>query len=96
MSNFKSEISSKICYTDLVYRRIKNKLSLEISNDEIETMILKIILKTDEINFQKIGKNIYISNTERNVRLTINSFTNRIITVDKLNKKDAFVLDCED
>lgn len=36
--------------------------------------------------FIKKGKNIYITNKEKNIRLTINSFTNRIITVDKLSK----------
>lgn len=87
MSNYKKEISNKICYTELVYGRINKKLTLALSRDKIEEMITTIISETDESEFQKTGKNIYITNSERNVRLTINSYTNRIITADKLNKK---------
>jgi Protein of unknown function (DUF3781) len=86
MQNYKKIILEKICYTKLVYGRIKKKLNWELSDDKIEEVILKIIKDTDEAKFQKIGKNIYISNDERNVKLTINSYTNRIITADKLNK----------
>ena len=86
MSSYKSEIMDKICYTDLVYGRINKKLNLKLSNDEIEKMVDTILRETDESEFQKKGKNIYISNKDRNVRLTINSFTHRIITADSLNK----------
>ncbi len=87
MSNYKNEIHDKICYTELVYGRINKKLSIELSKNKIEEMISTIISETDESDFQKTGKNIYITNNERNVRLTINSYTNRVITADKLNKK---------
>ena len=87
MNNYKKEILDKICYTELVYGRINKKLSLELSKKKIEEMIFSIISETDEVNFQKTGKNIYIIHNERNIRLTINSYTNRIITADKLNKK---------
>ncbi len=87
MSNYKKEILDKICYTELVYGRINKKLSLKLSKDKIEEMITSIISETDESDFNKTGKNIYITNNERNVRLTINSYTTRIITADKLNKK---------
>ena len=87
MNNYKKDILDKICYTELVYERINKKLSIELSKDKIEEMISTIISETDEAEFQKTGKNIYITNNERNVRLTINSYTNRIITADKLNKK---------
>ncbi|MFN6945154.1 MAG: DUF3781 domain-containing protein [Cytophagaceae bacterium] len=86
MNNFKAEILDKFCYTDLVYERINKKLNKKLSNVKIEEMIFAIINETDDSGFVKKGKNIYITNTERNVRLTINSFTNRIITADKLNK----------
>lgn len=86
MTNYKEEILENICYTDLVYGRINKKLNIELPKDKIEEMILSIIRKTDESGFYKRGKNIYVTNTDNNVRLTINSFTNRIITVDKLNK----------
>jgi Tfp pilus assembly ATPase PilU len=87
MENYKKDILDKICYTELVYGRINNKLNIELSNNKIEEMIFAIINETDETEFQKTGKNIYITNYERNIRLTINSYTNRIITADKLNGK---------
>ena len=86
MENYKKDILDKICYTELVYGRINNKLNIELSNNKIEEMIFAIINETDETEFQKTGKNIYITNNERNIRLTINSYTNRIITADKLNR----------
>jgi FKBP-type peptidyl-prolyl cis-trans isomerase (trigger factor) len=87
MEDYKTEILDKICYTDLVYERINKKLNIQLSKDEIEKMIYEIIEETDKTKFQKTGKNIYITNNYRNVRLTINSYTIRIITADRLNKK---------
>lgn len=46
----------------------------------------EILDETDESQFEKRRKNIFITNSERNIRLTINSFTNRMITADKLKK----------
>ena len=82
----KSEILNKICYTDLVYGRINKKLNKQLSKDQIEEMIFTIIKETDDSQFYKKGKNIYITNDNRKVRLTINSYTNRIITADRLKK----------
>ncbi|MCT4615371.1 MAG: DUF3781 domain-containing protein [Marinifilaceae bacterium] len=82
--SYKKDILDKICYTDLVYGRINKKLNIELSRAEIENLIISIISETDESNFHKKGKNIYIFNTERNIRLTINSYTTRIITADKI------------
>lgn len=87
MKDYKKEILEKICYTDLVYERINKKLNIEFSKDKIEEMILEIIKETDIAGFRKTGKNIYITNEEKNVRLTINSYTNRIITANILNKR---------
>ncbi|MDA3816698.1 MAG: DUF3781 domain-containing protein [Prolixibacteraceae bacterium] len=87
MEDYKTEILDKICYTDLVYERINKKLNIQLPKDEIEKMIYEIIEETDKTEFQKTGKNIYITNNEKNIRLTINSYTNRIITAEKLNKK---------
>lgn len=86
MKNYKKELINKIGYTELVYGRIKKKLTLDFTNDKIEELILAIISETDEHDFIKTGKNIYITDNIRNIRLTINSYTNRIITADKLNK----------
>lgn len=87
MNSYKEEILNKICYTEFVYGRINKKLNLELSKQKIETLISTIISETDVSEFMKRGKNIYITNNERNIRLTINSYTNRIITADKLNRK---------
>ena len=84
MNNYKKDIADKICYTELVYGRINKKLKLDISKEKIEKLIVEIINETDETEFQKKGKNIYVTNNKRNIRLTINSYTNRIITADKL------------
>jgi len=82
----KSEILNRICYTELVYDRINKKLNSKFSNSEIEKMLSDIIQETHELFFQKIGKNIYVTNHEKNIKITINSSTYRIITVDRLNK----------
>lgn len=91
MTDYKNVILDKICYTDLVYGRINKKLNIMLSNDKIQQMIFEIIMETDQTEFRKTGKNIYITNKEKNVRLTINSYTNRIITADKLDKKQPTV-----
>ena len=80
--NYKTEILENICYTELVYKRINKKLKTQLSKVEIEKMILKIIRETNESLFQKIGKNIYVTNNERKIRITVNYNTYRIITVD--------------
>lgn len=87
MSNYKKVILEKLCYTELVYGRINKKLEINLSKDKIEELITTVIMETDEQDFIKTGKNIYITNENRNIMLTINSYTNRIITADKLNKK---------
>jgi len=86
MMKRKLEIIDKLCYTDLVYGRISKKLSTDLSNGDIELLIDKILKKTDEKFFTKRGKNYYVINSESNIRITINSNTFRVITVDKLRK----------
>ena len=82
----KTEILSHLCYTELVYGRINKKLQTNMSNEEIEELMIKVIKNYNEQSFQKIGKNYYISNEQYNIRVTINSYTFRVITVDKLCK----------
>lgn len=88
MSINKAEILKNICYTELVYGRINKKLKSNYSKSEIETMLVRIIQETQEAFFQKIGKNIYVSNAEKNIKITINSFTYRIITVDRITNRE--------
>ncbi len=80
----KPEILSKICYTELVYQRINKKLNTQLSKSEIEKMISEILNETSENYFERRGKNIYVTHSEKNIRITINSNTFRIITVDKI------------
>ena len=80
----KTKILNNICYTELVYGRINKKLKSTFSKSEIEKMIYKILSETDESDFLKIGKNYYATNTDKQIRITINSNNYRIITVDKI------------
>jgi len=80
----KQVILDNICYTELVYERINKKLNIKFSKKQIEVHIFKILKETDENFFTKVGKNFYILNTENNIRVTINSNTFRVITVDRI------------
>ncbi len=82
MKHCKALVLNNICYTDLVYTRINKKMGWKLSKDEIEKIIFEILKETDESQFQKTGKNIYVTNNEHNIRITINSNTYRVITVD--------------
>jgi len=82
----KSEILKNICYTELVYGRINKKLNVQFSKKQIEEFIFKILKETEEGFFSKKGKNFYITNRENNVRITVNSSTFRIITVDRIDR----------
>jgi hypothetical protein len=83
MNQMKETILNKVCYTDLVYGRINKKLNSSYSNQEIEHLITTILKATAPRDFKKKGKNIYVYHRPRNIRLTINSNTNRVITVDR-------------
>jgi len=83
MAENKTEILKNICYTELVYKRINKKLNSTLSKGEIERMLFSIIDKTDVKDFEKRGKNFYITSVEHTIRITVNSHTYRVITVDK-------------
>ena len=82
----KKQIIDNHCYTKLVYQRINKKLNANFSEEETEQLIKKVLEETELAKFEKIGKNFYISNTNHNIKITVNSNTFRIITVDKLEK----------
>jgi len=84
MSVNKQEILDSICYTELVYERINKKLKTKFSINQIENYILEILEETDINFFTKTGKNYYVINLENKIRITINSNTFRIITVDRI------------
>ncbi|MCL7762462.1 DUF3781 domain-containing protein [Polaribacter sp. Z014] len=80
----KNEIVKKHCYTKLVYGRINKKLKSYFSNEESEALIKKVLEESPLENYIKKGKNFYISNEEHHIKITINSNTFSVITVDKL------------
>jgi hypothetical protein len=84
MSINKIEILKNICYTELVYGRINKKLNINFSKKQIEEFIFKVLKETEEKFISKIGKNYYVTNTKNNIKITVNSNTFRIITVDKI------------
>jgi len=86
MSINKREILKNICYTGLVYGRINKKLNIKFSKKQIEEFIFKILKETEEKFFSKIGKNFYVANTENDIKITINSNTFRVITVDRIKR----------
>ncbi len=82
----KQKILENICYTELVYGRINKKLNINFSRAQIKEFIFRVLKETEEEKFSKVGKNFYASNIENNIRITINSNSFRIITVDKIEK----------
>ncbi|MCB9033177.1 MAG: DUF3781 domain-containing protein [Chitinophagales bacterium] len=82
----KPEILNNIGYTELVYNRINKKLKSSYTRIQIEALIFQTIQDTPEKYFQKIGKNYYISNIEKNIKITVNSNTFSIITVDTITQ----------
>ncbi|QOD60930.1 DUF3781 domain-containing protein [Polaribacter haliotis] len=86
MSINKKQILENHCYTTLVYERINKKLEASLSKNESENLIAKVLIQTSIEDYQKKGKNFYITNKEFNIKITINSNTFRIITVDKVIK----------
>lgn len=83
MNNLRKTILNKICYTDLVYDRINKKLQTTMSKDEIEKFIFGI-MEYEKNAINKKGKNYYVKDEENRVRVTINSYTYRVITTDKI------------
>ena len=79
----KEIILKNICYTDLVYGRINKKLNTQLERLEIEKLIYEALSQTEEKHYVKIGKNYYVSNADYGIKITINSYTFRVITADK-------------
>ena len=80
----KNEILKNHCYTELVYKRINKKLASNFSKKESEELIKKVLKETDLEHYLKRGKNFYITNNQHKIRITVNSNTFRIITVDTI------------
>jgi hypothetical protein len=86
MIKVKEQILQNHCHTELVYQRIHKKLGVNFLNGEIEALIKKVVSETTLDCFKKKEKNYYISSMETNSRITSNSTTFRVITVDKIIK----------
>ncbi|MCW3788899.1 DUF3781 domain-containing protein [Plebeiibacterium sediminum] len=86
MTNTKRLIIENLCYTELVYQRINKKLATDLSKVQIEQLIDTILKKTSEASYIKTGKNYYVTSSDDHIRITINSNTFRVITVDRLRK----------
>jgi hypothetical protein len=84
MGSIKKQILEKLCYTELVYGRINKKLNLDLSNNQIEKLIVDVLQEGPEENYYKNGKNYYVTNSKRKIRVTINSYTFRVVTVDRV------------
>ncbi|MCG8452544.1 MAG: DUF3781 domain-containing protein [Spirochaetales bacterium] len=84
--NDKEQILKNICYTDLVYGRFNKKLHKNLTRNEIEQLVKDTIGEVDADSIQKIGKNFYISNEHRGIRLTVNKHNYRLITADLLKE----------
>lgn len=83
MENIRRVILNNVCYTDLVYGRINKKLGTSLLNKDIEALVISL-LSSAENKIEKIGKNFYIKDLDNKISLTINSYTYRVITADKL------------
>lgn len=80
----KEQIIKNICYTELVYGRINKKLGESYTEIQIERLMLTLLTESPVKDYVKTGKNYYISNHNHKIRVTVNSYTYRIITVDKI------------
>ncbi|MGQ2375645.1 DUF3781 domain-containing protein [Companilactobacillus zhachilii] len=72
---------NNVCYTPLVFNRVNKKLQVNLSNEEIKTLVNQII-QDKATTIVKDGKNYYLQNDD--IELVINSFNYRLITVNKL------------
>lgn len=70
-----------------MYERINKKLTTDFTKEQIELFVVEILRDTNKKFYIKTGKNYYVTNTENNIRITINSNTFRIITMDRLRNK---------
>lgn len=70
----------------MVYDRINKELNTNFPKQESTSSIQKVIVETELSQFKKKGKIFYISNHKNNIRITVNSNTYRIITVDLIKK----------
>lgn len=76
-------LTKKLAYTDGSYQRLNKKLDLQLSKGEAESLIQCVLNEADEV-IEK-GKNHYVSDHKRQIRLTINTSSGTLITADKID-----------
>lgn len=87
MNNLQNLIITNICYTELVYDRIRKKLNLNLpNNDDIESFVKDIIVNSNKI--EQVGKNYYVFSNKEHTRITVNKNNFRVITADKILDKN--------
>jgi len=77
------KIKENICYTELVYGRIRKKLKIKLLDTDIEKMIFEVISDKNS-SLTKRGKNFYVINKNLRVEVAINSNNYRVITASKV------------
>ncbi|WP_203640372.1 DUF3781 domain-containing protein [Levilactobacillus andaensis] len=80
-----AQIIDHVCYTELVYQRVNKKLSVDLSQAEVEGLVV-LVLDDSATSIEKRGKNYYVTNQPRQVQLVINSFNYRLITVNRVTE----------
>lgn len=59
---------------------------MNFSKFEIEILIQKVLEDTALEDYEKLGKNFYITNRHHNITVTVNTSTFRVITVNRIIK----------
>ncbi|KRL00985.1 DUF3781 domain-containing protein [Liquorilactobacillus capillatus] len=81
-------IAENLCYTKLVYQRINKKLAGKYTKTEIKILLREPVLEATQMIHK--GKNFYIYNNQRGIRITVNVNNYRVITVDKWVKVKSY------
>ena len=83
----KEELKNKTLNYEKLESSFKDLENVLLKKDgEIEELIFKVITETEKELFERKGKNVYITNREQNIRITVNQNTFRVITVDLIDK----------
>ena len=68
-----------------MYQRVNKKLSVDPSQAEVQALVIAAL---DDVttSVDKLGKNYYVTNQNRQVQLAINSFNYRLVTVVRVTE----------
>ncbi|HJE86748.1 DUF3781 domain-containing protein [Levilactobacillus brevis] len=79
------QIKAQVCYTELVYGRVKKKLAVNLTKAEVGSLVIAV-LGDGATDVEKLGKNYYVTNSTRRAQLVINSFNYRLITANRVTE----------